>query len=131
MSALPVRGGYARTFGEKMNRPHRNPLALIRAIFEASRSVILMWVCIQIVLLIIAIIVGLIGWTAHGFFHGLLYAMVSFGIGEAMAAVIIEMTWELPERGSSTTRLPSDQEELDALRAELDPKAEQDITPDR
>lgn len=114
-----------------MNKPHRNPWALVRAIFEAGRSAILMWVCVQIALLVIAVVVGVIGWMAHGFLYGLVYAMFAFGVGEAIAALIIEMIWELPEQRETKDRLLSNQEELDALRSELDQGAEENVTPSR
>ena len=89
-----------------------------------------MWVCIQIGLLVVAGIAGAIGWVTQGFFHGLCYSIVIFSIGEVIAALIIEMTCHLPEKSDAPHRLPSNEEELDALRAELNREAEQGSEPD-
>ena len=53
-----------------------------------------------------------------------------FHIGEMIAALIIEMIWHLPEKSDAPHRLPSNEEELDALRAELNREAEQGSEPD-
>jgi hypothetical protein len=110
-----------------MKKPHRNPWGVICAILEAGFRVILIWICINIALLVVAVAVGIAVWMGHGFLPGLGSGMAAFVIGQAIALLIIDMTFQLPERREFAPPLPSDKEVLDALRAELESEAEQDV----
>lgn len=107
-----------------MNKPHRNPWGVFCAILDAGIRVILIWICINIALLVVAATVGIVVWMGHGFLPGLASGMAAFVIGQTIALLIIDMTFELPERRESAPLLPSDKEILDALKAELEPKAQ-------
>jgi len=104
---------------KKMNRPRRKTLELVRAVCEAGFRAILLWMAIEIILIVVALGIGISVWMRHGFPSGLVSGMVAFGVGQAIATLIMDMTFQLPERTTSGTALPSDKEVLDALRVEL------------
>ena len=102
-----------------MNRPCRKPWKLIAAIFEAGFRAILLCMIIEIVLLVVATVVGVAVWMGQGFLAGLIAGLVSFAFGQIIAGLIMDLAIHLPERSEPASTLPSDKEELDALRAEL------------
>ena len=73
---------------------------LLRRTIEAGRSVILALVCIEIGLLAITFVVGLIGWMKNGPLFALVYGMISFGVGEALAVILLEIKWQQHERSN-------------------------------
>jgi len=107
----------------KMNRPRRKTWELVRAIFEAGFRAILLWMVIEIILIVGALVIGISVWMQHGFLSGLVSGMVAFVVGQAIATLMMDMTFQLPERTTSDTALPSNKEVLDALRVELESDA--------
>ncbi len=103
-----------------MKKLHRTPWELIGAIFDAGLRAILVWLLIEIVLLVVATAVGIAVCIASGFLTGLVSGMVTFVIGQTIALLIIDMTFQLSDPPRSTALSPSDQEVLDALRKELE-----------
>jgi hypothetical protein len=103
-----------------MKPPPRNPRAVIRAILQAGLRVILIWTGINLALMTVAVAVCLWVWMGHGFLSGLASGIAAFLVGQVMALYLWDSILQLPEKGEGARLLPTDDEVIEALRAELE-----------
>ena len=107
------------------------PFALIEAILDAGVRAILISVCIEVALVVLACAIGIGVWIANGFLHGTVAAVMTFVVGQAFAVLVIEMTLLIDDHPSKSSRLESDGEVLADLKRELETESEQVEAPNR
>ncbi|MBK1884739.1 hypothetical protein JIN85_20170 [Luteolibacter pohnpeiensis] len=101
------------------------PSALIGAILEAGVRAILISVCIEIALLVLAFGIGIGVWITKGFLYGIAVGIMALAVGQAFAVLIIDMTLLVDDHPQGSAQAQSDSEVLAELRRELETTAEQ------
>jgi ABC-type uncharacterized transport system permease subunit len=102
-----------------MPRKHRNAWEQMSAVFEGELRDILLWIFVQILVLAVAIAVGIVFWITVGWGTGMITGIMLCFIGQQFGIYIIDKTVEFPNLPGFTRTIPTEQEELDALREEL------------
>lgn len=102
-----------------MKSPLNKATELFSTILSIGIRAYVIATIIEAVLVLIAFTVGIIIWISKDFFAGLGTGMAVFIFGQILVMTILDLILIAPEREAAKTRLPSDDEVLQSLRAEL------------
>lgn len=102
-----------------MKNPLSKAVELFGTILSIGIRAYVIATIIEVALFLIAFTVGVIVCINNDFFAGLGTGMVVFIFGQILVVIILDLMLIAPEREADKARLPSDDEVLRALRAEL------------
>jgi len=109
-----------------MKTPWARAGALLAKILDIGLRAILIVLAIEFMLFLAACGIGVVLWIKIDFLTGLASGLLVFAAGQAFAGLLLDLIFDLPDRQTEPPMLPSDDEALNSLKAEILATAGQD-----